>query len=99
MHAIPQAPNAQVYVEELEWALGLAQALDLIPKAEREGRVQRAHQRGQRSGNAVHAYFARKPFPRIRDVEQEVFTTFLGEVWNPAAPIQVSTRGFQILSR
>jgi hypothetical protein len=91
IHAIPEVPSAQRYVEELEWALSLADALKRIPQRERAGRVARAHRRSQRGGAAlradVHTYFAAKPFPRIRDVEQELFSRLLNEQWSPSKPI------------
>jgi hypothetical protein len=91
IHAIPEVPSPQRYVEELEWALSLADTLARIPPDDRAGRVARAHRRSQRGGGGlradVHTYFASKPYPRIRDVEQELFARLLNEQWSPSKPI------------
>jgi hypothetical protein len=90
LHAIPAVPTPRRYLEELEWAESLHDALGRVPREEHSERVARAHRRSQRVGGAlrrVHTFFAGRPLPRIRDVEQELFNLLLDEAWSPAAPI------------
>lgn len=90
LHAIPEVPSAVRYLEELEWAESLHNALGRLPREEQSERVTRAHRRSRRAGGSmrrVHEFFAGQPLPRIRDVEQELFSLLVDEEWSPGAPI------------